>query len=122
MRALLIGLVGLMTFSAGCAGAIRSDDIYSREVKELLETKGGQVSNCWGDARKTDPTAMGTVTVTFRVAEDTGAIENPAVDASGTTAPEPIQQCVLASLEGLALSPPDTRPANATYVWELGAP
>lgn len=118
----LFGFLALTTLLAGCSFAARSDDVYERDVKTLLETKGEMVANCWGEVRKTDEQAQGTVTVKFRVVEDTGALESPEIDPTGTTASEPVQQCVLQSLDGLVLEPPDNRPAVATYVWELGAP
>lgn len=119
--AVRMGLVALLVGAAtGCAA--RSDDFYAKDVKALLETKGQSVADCWAKVRSTDPAAAGTVTVTFRVEEDSGNITNAAVDAAQTTAPEPVSQCVVASLEGLALQPGDNRPANATYTWELKAP
>lgn len=119
-RAVQIGLFALFVASAtGCAA--RSDGIYADDVRALLETKGQSVSDCWAGVQTADATAAGTVTVTFRVEEDTGNISNAAVDPAQTTAPEAVSQCVIASLEGLALQPGDNRPANATYTWELPA-
>ncbi len=117
-RAVRIGLFALFIASAtGCAA--RSDGIYADDVRALLETKSQSVSDCWANIRRADPAAAGTVTVTFRVEESTGLISNAAVEPSRTTAPEAVSQCVVASLEGLALQPGDNRPANATYTWEL---
>lgn len=121
MTAVRLGLVALLiSAAAGCAA--RSDDFYARDVKALLETKGQSVTDCWMGVRASDPAAAGTVTVTFRVEEDTGNITGAAVDAANTTAAEPVSQCVIASLDGLALQPGDNRPANATYTWEFTAP
>lgn len=116
-----IGLVALLVGAAtGCAA--RSDSYYARDVQALLETKGSDVSNCWSGVRATDPAAAGRVTVNFRVEEDTGNITNAALNAEETSASEAVSQCVLNSLQGLALQPGDNRPANAKYTWELPAP
>jgi hypothetical protein len=66
--------------------------------------------------------SQGTVTVRFKVAEDSGRIHDMALDAARTTAPPAVSTCVLRELDGLALSPADAREGQATYTWEFTAP
>lgn len=109
----LVGLVALGTLSAGCA--MRSDDIYAKDVQKVLETKGSDLAQCHAAALQSDPSAAGTVVVHFKVKEDTGEFTDPAVVPDKTTAPPALQQCVVQALPGLKLQPADNRPADANY-------
>jgi hypothetical protein len=114
------GLLGaLATGSAACAA--RSDGIYQQDVLTVLEGKGGMVADCVGQAQAAGAAAEGVVTVNFNVEADTGNFVNPSIDGASTTAPAPLQQCVIQSLAGLVLEPGDDRPANARYCWAFGS-
>jgi hypothetical protein len=113
MLSLMAGAIG----SNACA--VRSDNIYAEDVRKVLEARGNDVSQCWGEVMKTNPNASGAVAVRLRVEEDTGAIVNPEIDPSQTTAPPELQQCVLQSLGGLALQPADNRTGVGVYVWNF---
>jgi hypothetical protein len=116
-----LSVVTVAMTSFGCA--VRSDNIYAKDVESLLETRGPQVAQCYGDLLKGNPSLAGTVAVRLRVEEDTGNVVSPQLEASQTTAPAELQQCVLASISGLALQPPDTsRPATGVYVWNFQPP
>jgi hypothetical protein len=118
---LALSVVSLTTVFGGCA--VRSDSIYAKDVEALLETRGSQVSQCYGDLLKSNPTLTGTVAVKLKVEEDTGNVVDPQVDTAQTTAPPELQQCVIASLNGLALVPADTsRPGVGVYVWSFQPP
>ncbi len=108
---ILTGLVGLT--SIGCAA--RSDNIYQDDVTKVLLTKADSLSACHGEALKSDPAAGGTVTLTFKVEEDSGNFSGAAVDSAATNAPEALQQCAISAVAGLTLEPGDNRPAAARY-------
>jgi hypothetical protein len=110
-----------LAFATGCSFAARSPDMYREDVQKLLEGQSASVQSCFVTALQADKTAGGTVTVRFTVAKDTGAFENASVDAARTTAPEPVSQCVLKSLEGLVLNPGDAQQGDATFAWEFRA-
>jgi hypothetical protein len=118
---LALSVVSLTTVFGGCA--VRSDSVYAKDVEAMLETRGSQVSQCYGDLLKSNPALAGTVAVKLKVEEDTGNVIDPQVEPSQTTAPPELQQCVIASLNGLALVPADTsRPGVGVYVWSFQPP
>jgi hypothetical protein len=111
----------MTTVFSGCA--VRSDSVYARDVEALLETRGPQVSQCYADLLKSNPGLAGTVAVRVKVEEDTGNVVDPQVDTAQTTAPPELQNCVMASINGLALVPADTsRPGAGVYVWTFAPP
>jgi len=113
----MLSLMAVAVGSNGCA--VRSDNIYAQDVETVLESRGDQVSQCWGGVMKTNPEASGQVAIRLRVEEDSGQIVNPEIVADQTTAPPELQQCVLQSLGGLALQPGDNRPGVGVYVWNF---
>ena len=40
-------------------------------------------------------------------------------DAAKTQAPDALQQCVVKSLDGLALNPPDANPGDGTFEYQF---
>ena len=109
----------VLTSVAACSFVARAPDGYRDDMQALLDTRHGALEQCYDDVLKSDAKAGGKVTVSFRVLKETGAVAEPAVDASRTTAPEPVRQCVLRSLDGLILDPADRREGQATFVWEF---
>jgi hypothetical protein len=64
------------------------------------------------------PDAAGTVAVSFVVEEKTGKILTPS-SLPESTAPEPLRECVVRGLDGLALDPPDQRKGMATVTFDF---
>ncbi|HET9960476.1 MAG TPA: AgmX/PglI C-terminal domain-containing protein [Polyangiaceae bacterium] len=119
MKTIGIAILGLCAGLAGCSFAARSPEMYRDETAALLETKSAQVKACYDETLKTNKDAQGRVTVRFVVEHETGKLTSVAADPAGTTAPEPLTKCVVDALQGLALSPPDQRDGNATFVYEF---
>lgn len=117
-HALALGLVaacGLGTL--GCKFAKRSPDKYRDDTAALLETRSAELKSCYDGVIRSDKGASGTVTVWFLVQKDTGKIMDAKVqDAS---APQSVQDCVLNSLQGLQLDPPDADDGHATFTYEF---
>jgi hypothetical protein len=107
---------------AGCSATARSADRYRDDTTTLLETKRTAITACCDSAFRAIAGSQGTVTLRFKVAEDTGRIHDLALDALRTTAPPALSRCVMRELDGLALSPADVRQGQATCTWELAAP
>jgi hypothetical protein len=122
MAAKLDLLVIACVVLAGCAVGARSPDAYRDDTKKVLDTKNADIRACYDQVLKEDPSAHGTVTVKFDVETDQGAIGNVSVDATHTTAPAPVAECVTKSLPGLTIAPPDARTGAATWVYEFSAP
>lgn len=108
----LLGAAALAT--SGCA--VRSAEFYRDDVQKLLESKSDDIKSCYDSALASGDTVSGAVQVKFRVAEDSGAIENPSVVGE---APAPLQECVTKSLDGLKLTPADSNPGEGTFTWEF---
>ena len=119
-----LSVLTLVAGLAGCSFAARSPEMYSKDTEDLLATKNAQVKGCYDDALKTNKELQGKVTIKLLVEHDTGKVTNVAADPAGTTAPEPLTKCVVDSLQGLVLSPPDKRDGDATFVYDftVGAP
>ncbi len=104
----------------GCQFDARSPEQYRDATAKAIAAHNDDLRSCYDTAQKAEPGAAGTVTVRFKVKADTGKF----VDAKvvGGTAPDAVKQCVLKALDGLALTPPDKRDGDATFVWEFAAP
>jgi len=109
------------TLSLGCQFVARSAEDYSKETTSLLASKSSELKSCYDEVLKKDSKAAGIVAVNFSVEPKTGAILDPKVNAEKSTAPEPLQQCVLTALDGLALDPPDQREGVASFSYEFKA-
>jgi len=110
---LLLGLV------AGCSFHARSPNEYRDATQALLDTKSAEIKTCYDDALKGKSDLAGTVTVHFTVEAETGALSNISADAAKTQAPDVLQQCVVKSLSGLKLDPPDANPGDATFEYQF---
>jgi hypothetical protein len=121
MKKISLTLVVLAALAAGCSFAARSPEMYAADTEKLLESKSGEIKQCYDAALKTDQTLTGRVTVNFTVKTETGDIADVRVDAPNTTAPEVLQGCVVAALQGLRLNPPDEKEGLATFSWEFQA-
>lgn len=105
---------------SGCQFHARSPQDYRDATAEVLANKDDAIRTCYDAAYKADPTAAGTVKVSFVVKADTGKFVN--VKAVGGTAPNAVQQCVVNAIEDAQLTPPDKRDGDATFVWTFTKP
>ena len=109
--------------AVGCGGAIRIGDAYRDDTAKLITAQANpRIHDCFDGMVKTTPgpkSLQGTTTVHFTVAKDSGLITNPTVVPESTTAQPPVAQCVVSSLQGLKLDPPDGVDGDATYTWEF---
>lgn len=121
MKKISLTLVALAALAAGCSFAARSPEMYAADTEKLLESKSAEIKQCYDAALKTNQTLAGRVTVNFTVRTETGEIADVKVDAPNTTAPEVLQGCVIAALQGLKLDPPDEKDGLATFSWEFQA-
>lgn len=119
MTALRWFAAGLVASAAACGGTARGLEAYREDTGKLLETRTAQLQSCYSDALKTDAKLSGTVTVQFVVAPKTGAITQPSVDQSKSTAPPVLGDCVVKAIDGLTLAPPDRQEGRATFVYEF---
>jgi len=117
--AVKLGFFALATSALGCSFMMRSPEDYRRDTRTVLEQRQAALVTCYDAARKSDPSAKGTVAVKFKIEKDTGKIMNAAVAADQTTAPAALGECVVSSLNGLVLAPPDHKDGEATFVWDF---
>jgi hypothetical protein len=115
----LLGALGAL--GAGCSMSYyaRSPDDYRQATRALLESKESAFQHCYANVLAKTPEAQGSVTVQFTVEEKTGKILLPA-SLPTSTAPEPLQACVVDGLNGLKLDPPDQRKGAATVTFDFG--
>lgn len=104
---------------AGCSFAARSPEMYRDDTSALLDTKNAEIKACYDQALQNNASAAGTVRVQFTVQKDTGTIVDAAADPAGTTAPPEVATCVINSINGLQLTPPDQSDGQATFTWEF---
>lgn len=119
-----LALLALAVAAVGCSVAARDANMYAQDTQKVLESRNGAIKACYDQLLKTDKNISGTVTVKFTVKTETGDLADIKVDPAGTTAPEALSQCVVTSIQGLKLAPPDSQEGLATYSWsfQVGAP
>jgi hypothetical protein len=118
-RALHLCLLGAAALSlSACSFHARSAEDYKNATRALLETQQSSFKQCYEGVVASNPTAAGNVAVSFELEEKTGKIVS-AKSLPESTAPEPLQQCVVNGLNGLALDPPDQRRGIATMTFEF---
>ena len=116
-------IVTAATFVAGLGACsfeyhARSPEDYRAATRALLESKQSDFTNCYAGVIKATPGAKGSVAVSFVVEEKTGKIVTPK-SLPESTAPQPLQECVVNGLNGLALDPPDQRKGVATMTFDF---
>jgi hypothetical protein len=102
-----------------CAGPSRNVAAYRDDTASLLETQTPALKACYEAALQTDTKLAGTVTVQFVVQGESGAIKNPTIDPTRSTATPALGECVLKAINGLVLAPPDRNEGRATYTYEF---
>ena len=113
------GMLMLLVLGAGCSFHARSPDEYRDATQALLDTKSADIKTCYDTALKGKTDLAGTVTVHFTVEPETGKLGNISADAAKTQAPEVLTQCVVKSLDGLALNPPDANLGDGTFEYQF---
>jgi hypothetical protein len=112
-------LAALAVGSIACSFMARGPEQYRDDTKAVLEAAGGNLKACYDGVIVADKSAKGTVTVLFSVEPETGVIKDARVDEAKSTAPAPVHDCVLQTLGGLKLDPPDAREGQATFSYEF---
>jgi hypothetical protein len=110
-----------LSFLSACSVSYhaRNAEDYQKATRALLESRESDFKQCYEGVLAAAPTAGGSVTVQFVVEEETGKILTP-TSLPQSTAPQPLQQCVVNGLTGLALDPPDQRKGMATMTFDFG--
>lgn len=103
----------------GCSYYARGPADYRTAVRKVLEQKQPDVEACYKRSYDSDNSVQGRVAVSFEVEPKTGKIVKPSIVPADTTANESLQKCVLVSLDGLVLDPPDQRTGAATFTWDF---
>jgi hypothetical protein len=117
----LVALSSLAAFAlGGCSVSYhaRSPEDYKQATRALLESRESTFKQCYEGVIAATPDAAGTVAVQFTLEEKTGKIIAP-TSLPESTAPDPLRQCVVNGLDGLALDPPDQRKGIATMTFEF---
>jgi hypothetical protein len=112
-------LFGALTLLSGCSFFARGPNDYRAAVRKVLDTRNAQIESCYRQALASDPAAAGKVVVKFDVEPKTGNFAKPSVVEQETSANDAVKNCVVTSLDGLALAPPDQRKGEATFAWEF---
>ncbi len=119
-----LALLALTVGAVGCSVAARDANMYAQDTQKVLESRNDAIKTCYDQALKNDAKVAGTVTVKFTVKTETGDLTDIKVDAAGTTAPDALSQCVVTSIQGLKLAPPDDNEGLGTFTWnfQVGSP
>jgi hypothetical protein len=114
-------LAALLASLGACSGSFyaRSAEDYKLATRGLLESRQSDFKQCYEGVLAATPDAAGTVAVQFVLEEKTGKILTPS-SLPESTAPEPLRECVVNGLNGLALDPPDQRKGVAKMTFEFG--
>jgi len=103
----------------GCSFYARGADDYRTAVRGVLDQKRPEVEACYKESYAADQTAQGRVVARFEVEAKSGKVINPSIVDDKTTANPALRQCVLSSLNGLTIDPPDQRTGDATFTWDF---
>ena len=114
-----LGCFALLASVIGCQFHARGPEKYRDDTEKVLQQNGAAIEQCYTAALRQDPNLAGQVTVTFIVQPETGKLTNAQVDPARTTAPEVLGQCVVQVLNTIALTPPDEREGQATWVFDF---
>jgi hypothetical protein len=120
MNLVSVAILTLVPSLGACSGSFyaRSPDDYRQATRALLESRESSFKQCYEGVLSSTPDAAGSVAVSFVVEEKTGKILTPA-SLPESTAPEPLRECVVKGLDGLALDPPDQRKGVATMTFDF---
>lgn len=122
MNKLMASIVMIMGVSlAACSAslAVRDATSYQADTRTVLMSHNNQVKACYDQALAQDQSTTGTVVVNFKVKAESGDIYDTEVNQDETTAPTSLSQCVLRTLDGLKLDPPDKNEGHASFRWDF---
>ncbi|MCX4244742.1 AgmX/PglI C-terminal domain-containing protein [Paraliomyxa miuraensis] len=115
-----IALFVLVALGTGCSFIARDTETYKQENRSLLETRTPDIKACYDQALAANPNLKGEVAVSYTIEKKTGKFANMTVLADKTTAPEELQNCVMAALEGLQFAKPDQRDGIVeSFTWSF---
>jgi hypothetical protein len=119
-RLSLGSLMACMAMLSACSVSYhaRNAEDYRQATRALLESRETEFKQCYAGVLASTPDASGSVAVQFVLEEKTGKIVT-ATSLPESTAPQPLQECVLNALNGLALDPPDQRKGVATMTFDF---
>jgi len=113
-QAILGVLAAFAAVLGGCASAM-TPEVYSANTRKLLDTKSDAIKACYDADLKTAKDA-GSVTVHFKVQQESGKIVDVKVDGNS---PAALGACVSHAIDGLVLAPPDPNEGVATFSWDF---
>lgn len=116
-----ISIIAASSVLPGCSCLARDAETYRADTRTLLETRNGDIKNCYDQALAADANLDGQVTVKFKVEKKTGKILDTAVDKARTKAPDSLSKCIVEAVDGLTLDPVDQREGQATFSWTFKA-
>jgi hypothetical protein len=116
----IIFVLSALALVSGCAA--RGSQMYHDDTAKTFDLTQPTMKTCYDGVLKATPGAQGKVAVKFTWEKSTGKIMGLAVDAAGTTAPAPVQQCVTKALEGVVLNPADARDGQGSWTFEFTVP
>jgi hypothetical protein len=119
MRAAWVLVPLALVGATGCRFIKRDEARYRDDTSKLLETNNAKLKDCYDGVLRTEKSAAGSVVVTFKVKEETGEIFSVVADDAKSSAPGPVRECVVQSITGLKLDPPDAVEGHATYTYEF---
>jgi hypothetical protein len=119
MKLISSAMAVLLALLGGCTFYARGPDAYRQAVRNVLDTKSPALESCYNSSKQQNPESQGAVVVRFDVEPKTGNIVRPEIVKEQTSADETLQRCVLESLAGLKIDPPDQRLGQATLRWDF---
>jgi hypothetical protein len=119
MKLISAATAALLALLGGCTFYARGPDAYRQAVRTVLDTKSPALESCYNSSKEQNPQSQGAVVVRFDVEPKTGNIVRPEIVKEQTSADETLQRCVLESLAGLKIDPPDQRLGQATLRWDF---
>jgi hypothetical protein len=117
-KALLLTVMLGASLSTACQFYARDAKGYKKATRDLLDTKSAEIKACYENAKQANGKAKGTVVVHFLLEAKTGRILAPEV-LPESTAPKELGECVVKSINGLVLNPPDQRLGDATFAYDF---
>lgn len=111
--------LAMLVSTAGCRFIKRDEARYRDDTTKLLETNNVKLKDCYDGVLRTEKDASGSVVVKFKLKDESGEIFDVSVDDTKSSAPPPVRECVVQSITGLKLDPPDAVEGHATYTYEF---
>jgi|GEM_PF-4622396 len=113
MKKLLALIPVALVVASGCT--VRSPALFAQETDKSFSAKNADLSACYSEVLKTEPTASGTVDIAFTWQKKSGAFSD--LNVAGGTAPQSVKDCVTKNLVGLTLYPADSQDGKGTWTF-----